>query len=138
MTTQYKNYLQLLEATLAKYENAQSLCCVSENDDFRPVYAHANGIGCGIGCHLSAEQAQQLDVIGAEEGSYGWLDIFDRKDVRALTGDIFDNIAIEDLAALQSMHDLSAGRYDYGPERAAAFRQELRDRIALLKQEPQP
>lgn len=134
----YSNYLQLLEVTLAKYENAQSLCCVSENDNFRPVYAHANGIGCAIGCHLSAQQAEQLDAIGALEGSYGWADLSRRDDVRALVGDIFDNIFIDDLAALQSMHDLSAGVYDYGPESAADFRQELRDKIAMLKRDLWP
>lgn len=134
----YQNYLQLLEATLAKYENAQSLCCVSEDDDFRPVYAHVNGIGCAIGCHLSAEQAQQLDAIGALAGRYGWEDISDRADVRALVGSIFDNIDIKDLSALQSMHDLSAGIYDYGPECAADFRQELRNKISMLKRDLEP
>lgn len=131
--TMYQNYLQLLEATLAKYENAETLCCDISEDGPRAHYAHVNGIGCAVGCHLSAQQAQQLETLLAPNGEYAWREIHARDDVRALVGDIFDNIDLEDMDDLQYMHDSAIDAYDYGSERVADFRDELRSKIAILK-----
>lgn len=132
----YQNYLELLEATLAKYENAETLCCeISPDDGPRAHYAHVNGIGCAVGCHLSAQQAQQLETLCAPNGEYMWRDIHTREDVRILVGDIFDNIDLEDMDELQFMHDNAIDVNDYGSKRVADFRQELRNKIAMLKRD---
>lgn len=99
----YTDFRELVIATRKKYENAAEL---SRSGD-SCIYSHrANGIGCAIGCHFPAEQAEQLD--GGDGTSNGIRLILREPDKEAIVRTVIsDAIDTNSLVALQSAHDTS-------------------------------
>lgn len=64
--SKYNTYLEVLKATLAKYEFAKKTC----NVEGMGVYTHVNGLGCAIGCHFPPEVAATFQEIAQREGQY--------------------------------------------------------------------
>ena len=117
----YQTYLEVLEATLAKYENAQALSKGMKVEDengsmvIQPkppgsilsgcYYRHSvNGIGCAIGCHLSDENAIFLEDSGVGAG-YIFNMFYDEKTIPVLRAVFAESITPGQLQELQEAHD---------------------------------
>lgn len=122
-------WLQLLEETLHKYENAATTANTNPEDpkNGHCSYAHdVNGIGCAIGCHLPAQVAlyveqenpgETIDNILKYESNLGAQEI--RRYINV------DAIGIDKLKKLQSLHD--------GSKNVDRFRFQLEEEIRLIK-----
>lgn len=112
----YTDFRQLVEATLEKFEGADKLSKAGKFDlDCR--YDHgANGIGCAIGCHLSAEKALEIEEYFSNEPIDFVVDTYKYHGIgKAYIAEVFDldRITLDDLTRLQQAHDDSANANDF-------------------------
>lgn len=108
-----KTYLELIEATIAKYEHAEALSKV--NDSEPGVYAIKcfyeaklpGSVGCGIGCHMATEHARQLDENFGPSTAINTL--CRTAGARAIINQYFDveAISITQMRRFQGLHDAS-------------------------------
>lgn len=126
MITSYK---QLLEETLAKYEQATALNRIEGNDSRipgKPVCFYAaikdGAVGCAIGCHLDLGDAEGLDEYN--DGPTGIQFVARRfPDIINATFDV-GAIGLGNMQTLQRTHD--------GAANLDNFRNQLRTAIAAL------
>jgi hypothetical protein len=99
---------EVVEATKEKYKAATSLSKDRGEKYYNCRYAHdANGIGCAIGCHLTAENALVLQRRNLRISTF--LYDPDGGEAAKVLSDVFDldEIDVDDLTHLQIAHDNS-------------------------------
>jgi hypothetical protein len=130
----FSSLRKLAEATLEKYEKADSLAKYATENRTGCFYSHkVNQVGCAIGCHFTPDEADKLDDIGGSVWSIyhqtegGGKEILERRflirpaprygatETFNLIGVQDDpaGISIEELRYFQIMHDRSEDVQDY-------------------------